>query len=352
MDRSADLFELLTASPPNLSCGAAERIACERFGVSGSAKVLTSERDQNFFLKAEDGREFVLKIANPLEDPLVTDFQSRALLHVASRDPELPVPRMCTATNGALDTTVRIAQGQQCTVRLLTFLPGVPSDTVSSTPALRRNLGQHLARLGRALSDFSHPGSNHKILWDMKHAACLSELVPRIQDSEQRSCAARYVEDFKDRVPAIFADLRWQVIYNDLNLSNVFVDPDDRERIVGIIDFGDLILSPLIIDVAVAATYQLRLTVNPFEAAEQLIAAYHSLTPLEDRELDLLFDLMATRLAMSVIISTWRASLHPENRDYILRNAIPNWQILRQLDGSSRADVHRRLKAACQAIEC
>ncbi|GLQ79138.1 hypothetical protein GCM10007881_26550 [Mesorhizobium huakuii] len=30
--------------------------------------------------------------------------------------------------------------------------------------------------------------------------------------------------------------------------------------------------------------------------------------------------LIATRLAMTVIITNWRASQYPENRDYILRN--------------------------------
>ncbi len=345
------MFELSTASPPVLSCAEAERIARECFGVSGAAKVLSSERDQNFHVRGADGREFVLKIANPREDPNVTDFQTRALLHITSRDPDCPVPRVCTTASGATETVVDVGEGQRSTVRLLTFLPGAPLDDASSTPQLRRNLGLQLARLGRALGDFSHPGENHEILWDMKHAARLVELIPAIQDAEQQSVVARYVANFKERVLPVLSGLRWQVIYNDLNPSNVLVDSDDRERVAGIIDFGDMVRSPLVIDVAVAATYQLRHTTDPFEAATQLIAAYHSVTPLEERETDLLFDLVATRLAMSVIISTWRASLHPGNRDYILRNMRPNWLVLKRLDGLSRGDVQGRLKTACKGTE-
>ena len=344
---NSNVFELLTASPPSLSCAEAERIARERFDVSGSAEGLSSERDQNFHLQAADGQEFVLKIANPREDPAVTNFQTRALIHIASRDPDLRVPRVCTTIRGATETTVDIGQDQHCTVRLLTYLSGVTLDNVQSTPQLRRNLGLHLARLGRALGDFSHPAADHEILWDMKHAARLSELVPSIQDAELRSVAARHVENFKERVLPVFPGLRWQAIYNDLNPSNVLVDPDAHERIVGIIDFGDMVRAPLIADVAVAAAYQLRHTTDPFEAAAQLIAAYHSVTPLESRETDLLFDLVATRLTTSVIISTWRASLYPGNRDYILRSVRPNWDALKRLDGMSRADVQGRVKAAC-----
>ena len=151
----------------------------------------------------------------------------------------------------------------------------------------------------------------------------------------------------QERVLPRFGNLRWQVIYNDLNPSNVLVDPDDPDRVVGIIDFGDMVRAPLIVDVAVAATYQLRHTPDPFEAATQFIAAYHSVTPLEETETDLLFDLVATRLAMSVIINTWRATLYPENRDYIMRNVRPNWNVLKQLNDGLRTDVQQRLRAAC-----
>jgi len=61
----------------------------------------------------------------------------------------------------------------------------------------------------------------------------------------------------------------------------------------------------------------------------------------------LLFDLVATRLAMSVIISTWRATLYPENRDYIMRNVRPNRVALKHLNDELRTYVQERLRAAC-----
>jgi Ser/Thr protein kinase RdoA (MazF antagonist) len=65
---------VLETKAPAFSASDAERIAGDVFGIHAAARPLDSERDQNFHLRAEDGREFVFKIANPSEDPVVVDF--------------------------------------------------------------------------------------------------------------------------------------------------------------------------------------------------------------------------------------------------------------------------------------
>ena len=49
------------------------------YGITGRFEPLVSERDQNFRLVTAHGENYVVKIANPLEDPRVTDFQIKAL---------------------------------------------------------------------------------------------------------------------------------------------------------------------------------------------------------------------------------------------------------------------------------
>jgi Ser/Thr protein kinase RdoA (MazF antagonist) len=51
-----------------------------------------------------------------------------------------------------------------------------------------------------------------------------------------------------------------------------------------------------------------------------MIAAYHAVLPLEPAEFSVLFDLITTRMAMTIVISSWRAARYPANRNYILRN--------------------------------
>jgi len=55
----------------------AEVFAQRAFDLQASAHPLNSERDQNFCLRAEDGSEWVLKIANPAENPARLDVKTQ-----------------------------------------------------------------------------------------------------------------------------------------------------------------------------------------------------------------------------------------------------------------------------------
>ncbi len=107
-------------------------------------------------------------------------------------------------------------------------------------------------------------------------------------------------------------------------------------RIAGIIDFGDLTFTARVNDLAIAAAYQVADSDDPLAPACDVIAAYHAVTPLDLLELDVLFDLIATRIVMTVVISSWRAVRYPENREYILRNNKPASARLSRIAGLSR----------------
>ncbi len=321
MATAIDPYRVLASAPPGLSVDEAQAIAEREFGIRGSLRPLPSERDQNFHLAASDGTEYVLKFANASEDPGVTEFQNRALAHIAACDPELPVPRVYPSRDGATEAGVVVADGARHVVRLLGYLPGRPWKTVATTPALRRRLAQTLARLGLALRGLFHPAAGQALLWDVRHAGDLRALTGHIEDADLRVRVERFLDRFEAEVAPRLPGLRAQVIYNDLNPSNVLIDPDDPERLTGIIDFGDMVHGPLVADLAVATAYQIVDQDRPLEAAAEFAAAYHAVVPLEPPEADLLFDLTLARLCTTVTITSWRAGRYPENRDYILRSA-------------------------------
>jgi Ser/Thr protein kinase RdoA (MazF antagonist) len=331
---------LFTTPAPRLSTEAAEVLARARFGVVGRARALTSERDLNFRIRAEDGRTYVLKVANAAEEAAVLDFQNRALDHIAAADPDLPTPRVVPTTDGAA-----MFESQGSLVRLLTWLDGTMLHEVERTPALRAGLGVMHARLGLALKGFDHPAAGYSLLWDLKGAAGLRTLLPHATDAGRQELAEQALTRFDTRVGPVLSDLRAQVIHNDLNFHNVVVDAANPARVSGILDFGDMVRSTLICDVAVAAAYHVRADEHPLADAAEYVAAYHALCPLQDVELEVLGDLISTRLAMSVLISGWRAADHPENREYILRNepaAHAGLKALGRLPPEAAADILRR----------
>lgn len=116
--------DLLAAAPARVSDDQAVALAAQLYGLECSARLLVGERDLNFHLTGADGRQWLLKVSNPLENPHVADFQNRALRHIQACDPELPVQRIFACSQGALQTSVSV-DGQQVLVRLFSFVEGL-----------------------------------------------------------------------------------------------------------------------------------------------------------------------------------------------------------------------------------
>jgi Ser/Thr protein kinase RdoA (MazF antagonist) len=311
-------------------------------------KSLTSERDQNFLVELATPEYVVLKITNSCEAADVTDFQTAALLHVADRDPDFPVPRVKRTLTGETQTSVAGEDGREHSVRLLTWLDGIPlrfATTMSET-SCTANLGAFLARLGMALHDFEHAASEHMLMWDLKHADKLVALLPEIADRELREICSTRLRDFAELIQPAMKQLRGQVIYNDLNPSNVLVNPEAPQTITGIIDFGDLVRSPLVNDVAVAAAY-LCDNDDTLLNIVSFLRGYHECRSLQPVEIELLYDLMITRSVMTLVITLWRAAQYPGNRDYILRNESRARSTIDVLSGLGRARVTDIFLNAC-----
>jgi 4-aminobutyrate aminotransferase-like enzyme len=125
------------------------------------------------------------------------------------------------------------------------------------------------------------------------------------------------------------------------------VAEDDPGKIVGIIDFGDLIHSHLVTDLATTIAQVLLGHDDPVEAAAEIIAAYHETIPLEPVELSILYDLIAMRLVMLNVIATWRVTLYPENREYIIGGVNQYWDMLAVWRALDPDNVTRRFFRVC-----
>jgi Ser/Thr protein kinase RdoA (MazF antagonist) len=335
---------LMTNLAP-ITPGEAAAFAKQLFGVDGTATPLKGERDQNFVLRGSSGA-FVLKITNPAEDRRVTDFQTRALLHVNQADPLLPVPELLRGENGTFEAEID-AGGQTRIARLMSFLPGTMAINVAPSSGLRTAIGGTLARLDRALSDFAYPEIDHDLSWDLKHATRLRHLLVHIENRSNRNRAERALDHFDAFVIPAQPHLREQVIHNDLSLFNVLVDETEPSRVLGVIDFGDLVRAPLINDLAIASSYHFAGDGDPLAPILEIVRAYHAEQPLKTEETDLLFDLVAMRMAMTILITEWRARRYPENRAYILKNHPAASLGLSRLDEISREAAQEQFRKAC-----
>ncbi|HEX3982324.1 MAG TPA: phosphotransferase, partial [Acidisoma sp.] len=173
----------------------------------------------------------------------------------------------------------------------------------------------------------------HRLLWDMQHAASLRPLLPMIADAEPRGWVATLLDRFEARVLPLLPQLPRGVIHNDLTGSNVLMDAPYGQSIAGILDFGDLVSAPIVQEIGVTGSYHLDVDegADLFAPLLHLLTGYEQVRPLSALEAGVLFDLIATRLALRALIPAWRATLYPENRAYLMRNAGRAWQVMKRV---------------------
>ncbi|UFN50144.1 phosphotransferase [Roseomonas sp. OT10] len=305
---------LILAAPPGIDEAALLDALAASYGVRGVLAPLAGERDRNFRLDRDGAAPLLVKVAHPDEDPAITGFQSAALLHLEAADPGLPLPRMLRGRDGATEVPHPARDGRPCLLRVLTYLPGTPlTDAVGQEQAL----GALTARLDAALEGFAHPADTRRLLWDVREAPSLRALLPEVGDPALRGLAEDAIARFETEAEAALGALPRQVIHNDLNPHNVLTE---GAALSGIIDFGDMVRAARMQEVATACAYLLRPGDAPLAGPAAFLAGYRAVLPLPAEQAALLPAVVATRMALTVLITHWRARRQPENAPYILRN--------------------------------
>mgnify|MGYP001170128082 CR=1 FL=1 len=316
----------LDTSAAHLGEAEVRDVARERYGLDGAFRRFDTEKDDTFRIRTASGEAYVLKIANPAEKPVEIDFQIDLLRHIEQRAPEVPVPRVLADRDGGLRSLYRASDGTDRIVRVVSYLEGTPLDSTTSSPVERERVGEILARLRLATADFSHPGEDRVLAWDVQHLMQLAPLLSGIDDADQRRRLEMALDRFA-RVTTGLDRLRRQVLHNDFSRSNIVVDHANPAFVNGIIDFGDAVRTAIAVDVSTALLNQLPLTPveDAFGPGRDLMRGYLAVADLTEDELALIPHLTMGRVVARILLSTWLARIFPQNATYVLRNTPPCW---------------------------
>lgn len=297
------------------------------WGVQGQVAQLESERDQNW-LAVVDGRpSYVLKIANRADTPGLIEFQQSMMQRLSTAG--LPCPATVATSTGQ-----RWIRAGDHLAWLIEFRHGrrlaeepAPAVTVFT------DLGEMLGRAAVALDGFDHPAAHGRHLqWDVRHAdEVLDMYAGNIQPGDRRALVLGILAAFRERVAPVLDTLPHSVIHNDANNHNVLVD---GERISGLLDFGDAVHSVTVNDLAVACAYSMLDRPDPSLVERLVVDGYcrhRALTADEQRVLPLL---IRTRLAMSVAISAYQQTVHPDN-GYLRISEAPAWRLLHRWESTT-----------------
>ena len=318
-------------SAPCFDAATAARAASDHFGVRGAAHPLFSERDQNFLIDGGTGTGAVLKIANARESRPLLEAQQSLLAHLAHALPF--TPRVIPARDGGGLVALDAASGVRHLAWAITVLPGIPlADVRHPSPALLASFGSAVAKLRAAMDGFDHPAAHRDFKWDLAHARqAVAERRHLVGDADLGAAIDAVTAAFDASTAPRLAALPLALVHGDLNDYNVLVAAAGSDRdlgVSGIVDFGDLVHSYAVADLAIASAYAVLDASDPVTAMAPLVAAYHAVRPLSEQELGALFGLAAMRLCVSACIAAEQVAARPDN-DYLgvsqrrIRHALP-----------------------------
>jgi 4-aminobutyrate aminotransferase-like enzyme/Ser/Thr protein kinase RdoA (MazF antagonist) len=332
-----------------LSEAEAERLALELYGIRTAASALPGEYDSNFHLRASEGREFVLKCMHPAREAGFIDLQCAALRHLAAHAGGLPLPRVQLNREGRPVAEILDAARQKRLVWMLSYLPGTTLEkTHPHSEELLADLGRFLGEVDRALSTFSHPSARRELKWDSSRARWIEGQLHHLVDPERRAVVDRFLALYRERVEPLGSALRAGTIYGDANDHNVLVGSASAEPrpIAGLIDFGDMHHGWIASEPAIAAAYVVLGKNDPLAQICSIVRGFHRAYPLEEAEIEVLFPLVAARLAVSVVNSARLKEQKPED-PYVTVTEAPAWEALQRLSRIHPRFAHYALREAC-----
>lgn len=314
--------------------------------VPGSAKVLDSYDDANFYVAVLNNgvkEEYLVKYYNRMEadDPELLRGLSVMLggLHAKLGDRFKFPHAIHPLASSSADDMVRVqgcplADGSRAEVivRVFHWISGVAMNTVPTTEALLREVGDALGQMQMALEGVDHRAFHREQMWDLTQFPKAMPLLAFVDDHELVETIHRVQAAYAERVLACAAALPMSVIMGDCNDANVIVLPTaSGHRVAGLIDFSDAVHTWSVNELAVCMAYMLLTSFalqQPMQAVAAVLQGFTAHRLLQKEEIRCLAILISARLSMSIVVGAFSIHKEPDN-EYLKLHALPARRLLK-----------------------
>ncbi|QRE28994.1 aminotransferase class III-fold pyridoxal phosphate-dependent enzyme [Flavobacterium psychrophilum] len=304
-----------------------ELLAKDHYGLFVSAKMLNGYDELNYLLTDINNKQFILKVSDENQPFLFLDAQVKIIKHLSNSSISNNFQQFCINNQGDELTAVE-NEGKKYYLRILSFLEGdFWVDKLEKSNILYSQLGHFLGTMDKSLQEFSHTAMHRQYTWDISRASDANDRLKYMKNHEKRRIASYFLLQFDTEVLPKIHTLRHAYIHNDANDYNVLVDDN---TVTGLIDFGDMVYTALINNLAIACTYAMLSHEDPLSAATLIVKGYHESYALTTQELDVLYYLIAGRLCISVTQSAFNGSLDTNNDHHFITEK-PAWDLLYKL---------------------
>jgi Ser/Thr protein kinase RdoA (MazF antagonist) len=295
-----------------VSIDTARQILKDLFNFDAELNPLYGELDDNFLATAGSGEKSILKIMHDDCKEQRVDLQCQAIAHLDSISNQLNLPRVITTEAGQPYSIVSV-DGVYRLVWLLRYCPGtLLAEFTPHTDVMIRSFGHTIGLIDVRLKSFTHSAMRQGHQWELTRATASRSLVKNLTGNVARQVDS-VLQHFENITAKKLEHLRHSVIHNDANDYNVLVNfSKNGDAIVdGLFDFGDITYQPTICEVAIALAYLVLNKDDPFTVCARFLEGYNEINPLRGDELSVLYDLIMTRISVSIAIASARRRNNP-----------------------------------------
>jgi ethanolamine-phosphate phospho-lyase len=273
--------------------------------------------NKKFIISDITGAKYVIKIFPDKQEWILAEEESIVLDKIGKRL-SFKVPQNIKLPDGNM-----FFEYEKDKAKLLAYIEGNFIADVFHSEELLFSLGKKIAELNLSLQSIESPIFSSRILfWDIQNTHLSLPKIAFIKGSERRKLVQYYIDRFSTFVLPVQHLLRHSIIHGDLNDYNILVD---GESVNGFLDFGDATYSLTVNDLAIALTYMMLKKQTPFEVILPIINGYQKYISLTKDELELLPDLITSRLCISLCNSAEKKHLGQDN-EYVLISEKPAWE--------------------------
>ena len=285
-------------------------------------KKLDGYENENYLIITKNKKYIFKKYPYSPELATVIKGENEVLLFLSKNNKKFPNP---IKTIDGEYVKIHKINGQKFICRMLSFLEGEMLGSIKNTKEMFNSLGIFLAKMNQNLQSYNNNIIKARVWhWDLQHFHLNKKYIDYIPNAKDRSLVKYFFYQFQENVSPLIPSLRKSIIHSDANEWNVLIQ---NGKVSSIIDFGDLVYSPLINEIAIAMTYASYDKENPLDWALIILKSYNSEIPILEIEIKTLYYLIAARLCISLCNAAYSKKINPEN-NYAFSSEKSGWKML------------------------
>ncbi len=291
--------------------GHLEKFIEDHYSLKVKFSELSGYQDLNYLAKTESGEKYILKISTDQEDRDFINTQNAILLNLAKQPIGNLLPHPILNKAGEFITLITI-NGIVAIARLFPFIEG--SFLAESMPdiAFYVDLGRAFSQIDQQMAGFENATlkcRTHE--WDLSRIMEVEEDIHLISDPADRRVAHYYLMKYREEVLPVYHKLPRALIHGDGNDWNILVN--SIGKVAGIIDFGDMLWSARINEVAIVLAYAMMGRSDYMDVYDAVIRGYQEILPLTELELSLLYYLVGARWCQTLVMAARRTKSDTPN---------------------------------------